>query len=161
VAKRRRLSLSVRLQPYEGTTLAEVVEWLNSMERDEMSRLLNDALVMAYLPYARKEVGETKDEIERCCWETQDRLMNHGFNMRQALRVAQPQFDKGSGMVMPSIPVLEQKNNSPTELNESPIEDDLKISYKSNESARSRALDLSNGSGSVSDVDAVFGDDDG
>jgi hypothetical protein len=160
VAKRRRLSLSVRLQPYEGTTLAEVVEWLNSMESSEMSRLLSEAIVMAYLPYARSAAGETLDEIERCCWETQDRLMNHGFNMRQALRVAQPQFGKGSGMVMPSTPVDRQKNNSPTDLNESPIEDELKISHKSNESARSFALDLSNGSGSVGDVDAVFGDDD-
>lgn len=92
MSKRKRVSLSIRLQPYSGTLLAEVVEWLNSHENDEKNNLIADAVVMAYLPYARasKEVSPT--EIERCCWETQNMLDKHGFNLRSSLQVSQPQW---------------------------------------------------------------------
>ena len=92
MSKRKRVSLSSRLQPYSGTLLAEVVEWLNSHENDEKNNLIADAVVMAYLPYARasKEVSPT--EIERCCWETQNMLDKHGFNLRQSLQISQPQW---------------------------------------------------------------------
>ena len=92
MSKKKRVSLSTRLQPYSGTLLAEVVEWLNSHENDEKNNLIADAVVMAYLPYARASQGVSKTEIERCCWETQNMLDKHGFNLRSSLRVAQPQW---------------------------------------------------------------------
>ena len=92
MSKRKRVSLSTRLQPYSGTLLAEVVEWLNEHENDEKNNLIADAVVMAYLPYARASQGVSKTEIERCCWETQNMLDKHGFNLRQSLQVSQPQW---------------------------------------------------------------------
>ena len=89
MSKRKRVSLSTRLQPYSGTLLAEVVEWLNSHENDEKNNLIADAVVMAYLPYARASQGVSETEIERCCWETQNMLDKHGFNLRSSLQVSQ------------------------------------------------------------------------
>ena len=92
MSKRKRVSLSTRLQPYSGTLLAEVVDWLNSHENDEKNNLIADAVVMAYLPYARASQDVSKTEIERCCWETQNLLDKHGFNLRSSLQVSQPQW---------------------------------------------------------------------
>ena len=89
MSKRKRVSLSTRLQPYSGTLLAEVVDWLNSHENDEKNNLIADAVVMAYLPYARASQGVSKAEIERCCWETQNMLDEHGFKLRSSLQVSQ------------------------------------------------------------------------
>jgi hypothetical protein len=165
VVKRKRKSLSIRLQPYEGTTLAEVVEWLNSMERDEMSRLLSEAIVMAYLPYARSAAGETRNEIERCCWESVDRYWGHGFNMRQALRVPQPQFSTGPSMVMPSIPVshVDRQSSNSSGANYSHISqfsESAESFHDRNHNDHLTESDIPDGEGSVADVDLVFGDDD-
>ena len=92
MSKKKRVSLSTRLQPYENTLLAEVVDWLNEHQNDEKNNLIADAVVMAYLPYARASQGVSKTEIERCCWETQNLLDKHGFNLRQSLQVSQPQW---------------------------------------------------------------------
>lgn len=92
MSKRKRVSLSTRLQPYENTLLAEVVDWLNTRERDDKNSLIADALTMAYLPYARANKNVSQSELERCCWETQDMLDKHGFNLRQSLQVSQPQW---------------------------------------------------------------------
>ena len=92
MTKRKRVSLSTRLQPYSGTLLAEVVEWLNSHENDEKNNLIASAVVMAYLPYARASEDVSKTELERCCWETQNMLDKHGFNLRQSLQISQPQW---------------------------------------------------------------------
>ena len=89
---RKRVSLSTRLQPYSGTLLAEVVEWLNSHENDEKNNLIAGAVVMAYLPYARASKDVAPTELERCCWETQNMLDKHGFNLRQSLQISQPQW---------------------------------------------------------------------
>lgn len=100
--QKKRLSLSVntRLQPYPNTLMAEVAEWLNSHETSQKNDLIAEALIMAYLPYARAKQGVSQMEIERCCWETQDRLDKHGFNLRQSLYVAQPQWHSAS---VPSV----------------------------------------------------------
>lgn len=97
MSKRKRVSLSVRLQPYADTLLAEVVDWLNSVETDEKNRLIADAIVMAYLPYARASQKVEASEIERCCWETQNMLDKHGFNLRQSLKIPQPQWYSSVG----------------------------------------------------------------
>ncbi len=92
MSKRKRVSLSIRLQPYSGTLLAEVVDWLNSHENDEKNRLIASAVTMAYLPYARASKDVAPTELERCCWETQNLLDKHGFNLRQSLQISQPQW---------------------------------------------------------------------
>lgn len=92
MSKKKRVSLSIRLQPYSGTLLAEVVEWLNEHENDEKNNLIASAVVMAYLPYARASQDVSQTELERCCWETQNMLDKHGFNLRSSLQVSQPQW---------------------------------------------------------------------
>ena len=114
MSKRKRVSLSTRLQPYSGTLLAEVVDWLNSKERDEKNNLIADAVVMAYLPYARASQDVSKTEIERCCWETQNLLDKHGFNLRQSLRVSQPQWHS---TVVPNVVAQNALNSQHTDSN--------------------------------------------
>ena len=60
--KRVRKSLSLRLQPYEGTPLAEVADYLNSLDKEEATRRIGEILVMAFLPYASKGNAECKTD---------------------------------------------------------------------------------------------------
>lgn len=120
---RKRVSLSTRLQPYSGTLLAEVVEWLNSHENDEKNNLIASAVVMAYLPYARASKDASTTELERCCWETQNMLDKHGFNLRQSLQVSQPQWHSAvmqRAVLTSGITTQPEKEgeNSTTELSE-------------------------------------------
>ena len=148
--KKSRVSLSVRLQPYSGTLLAEVASWLNSLERDEVNRLIAEAIIMAYLPYARAATGADQTEIERCCWETQDMLDKHGFNLRQALRVPQPQWHPN--YMMPSVV------RSPSRVETVGTKDEIvSDSVESSESIAPQSQ--IEGEGNVSDLDAIFGDD--
>lgn len=150
MSKKSRVSLSVRLQPYAGTLLAEVASWLNSQERDEVNRLIAEAIIMAYLPYARAATGADQTEIERCCWETQDMLDKHGFNLRQALRVSQPQWQ--TNYRIPSVVGF------PSRLETVGTKDE--IVSESVESSESNAPQSQiEGEGNVSDLDAIFGDD--
>ncbi|MGV2829337.1 hypothetical protein [Myxosarcina sp. GI1(2024)] len=132
MSKRKRVSLSTRLQPYSGTLLAEVVEWLNSHQNDEKNNLIADAVVMAYLPYARASQGVDSTEIERCCWETQNLLDKHGFNLRSSLRVSQPQWHSN---VMPTTVAHGSRNSQHTVNNSNPQieldEDDEELIPKS------------------------------
>lgn len=114
MSKRKRVSLSTRLQPYSGTLLAEVVEWLNEHQNDEKNNLIADAVIMAYLPYARASQGVSPTEVERCCWETQNLLDKHGFNLRQSLQVPQPQWHS---TVVP-IAVAQSRNDSQNTVND-------------------------------------------
>lgn len=51
--KRVRKSLSLRLQPYEGTPLAVVADYLNSLSKEEATNKVGELLVMTLLPYAK------------------------------------------------------------------------------------------------------------
>ena len=146
MSKKSRVSLSVRLQPYSGTLLAEVASWLNSLERDEVNRLIAEAIIMAYLPYARAATGAEPTEIERCCWETQDMLDKHGFNLRQALRVRRPQWQTNYMMPFPS---RLQTVGTKDEIVPDSVESSESIAPQSQ----------IEGEGNVSDLDAIFGDD--
>lgn len=145
MVKRKRVSLSVRLQPYSGTLMAEVASWLNSLERDEAKRMVEAALVMAYLPYARADSGADIAEIERCCWETQDLLDKHGFNLRQALQVSQPQW-RGQ----------EASRGEEALTLSSEVSAEVSEEEEGEESSPSSKIE---GIGSYRDVDALFGDD--
>ena len=114
MSKRKRVSLSTRLQPYSGTLLAEVVDWLNSHENDEKNNLIASAVVMAYLPYARASQDVSETEIERCCWETQNMLDKHGFNLRSSLRVSQQGWHS---TVVPSVVAQSSLNGRYTDSN--------------------------------------------
>jgi len=153
LSAKKRVSLSVRLQPYSESVLAEVVNWLNSLDKGEANRLIGEALLMAYLPYARAMAGEDREEIERCCWETTDRLNGHGFLMRQALRVAQPQFTEA----YLTRPVVVDSNYSEAVVNSNREKKTVSQSESPPPNPmQSRLSEL----GSASEVSSVFGDDD-
>ena len=121
MSKRKRVSLSIRLQPYSGTLLAEVVEWLNSHENDEKNNLIASAIVMAYLPYARASQNSSQTELERCCWETQNMLDKHGFNLRQSLQVSQQGWHS---TVVPTVVPTHGTTTQPEKKSLQELEDD-------------------------------------
>ena len=47
--KVKRPSFSLRLQPYDGSLLAEVVQYLNALDRSDAQRRVESVLVMALL----------------------------------------------------------------------------------------------------------------
>ena len=145
---KKRVSLSLRLQPYEGTLLAEVASWLNDLERDEAKKMVEAALVMAYLPYARADSGASRDELERCCWETQDLLDKHGFNLRSSLQVSQQAWLAHKNSVAPMREEITPTHNVGNEA----------ASLPSPESVDSPVSQIK-GQGTYRDVDALFGDD--
>lgn len=146
MVKRKRISLSVRLQPYSGTLMAEVASWLNSLERDETKRMVETALVMAYLPYARAADNADAKEIERCCWETQDLLDKHGFNLRQTLQVSQPGWQHHEPGRTEAASIKEELADAAS----SNVEDETEESFPESQIK---------GAGSHHDADALFGDD--
>lgn len=121
--RRKRLSLSIRLQPYEGDPLAEVAAWLNEMVSRDANRLIENALLMAFLAYARFDAGEyDEQEIRRACLECCDALDKHASKMRQAMRVEQPSrsvvttvgFDDGEESVVEEKDVPKPASSKPS-----------------------------------------------
>ncbi|MBD2248489.1 hypothetical protein [Nostoc sp. FACHB-888] len=151
-SKKKRKSLSLRLQPYEGDVLAEVVDYLNSLPKDEAQRKVADILVAAFLPVARFKSGNfTPEQIRFACWEAQDSLNKHGSYMRLAMGVEQPQFV----LSQPALTAPVVAVNAPA--------------YKSNvlespelegEAADSiRPASIVQGQASSQELDAIFGAD--
>ncbi len=146
-ARRKRVSLSLRLQPYEGDPMAEVAEYLNSRSKDEVNRKVADILVAALLPYARYDSGKyTPEQLRFACWESQDCLNKHGSNTRLALGVEQPQFVLPQQVALQS-PMMANDNNNNLKEN---TEENL-IEF--------RPSSLVQGKASSSDLGSIFGDD--
>ena len=90
-SKSTRPSFSVRLQPYEKSLLAEVVQYLNALERGDAKRQVENVLVMALLAQARLYDESCSDEERRrCCIEACDALDKHASMLRQLVGVAGP-----------------------------------------------------------------------
>ena len=89
--KSARASFSLRLQPYDGSLLAEVVNYLNSLDRAEANRRVEGVLVMALLAQARLyDPGCSETERRRCCIEACDALEKHASMLRQLVGVEMP-----------------------------------------------------------------------
>lgn len=101
--KRRRKSLSLRLQPYEGTPLAEVADYLNSLDRQEANQKAADVLAF-FLPYARKDSGESDEEVERAYWSAYAAIEKLFYLMAQELRVKLPQPQVNPAGYMMAVP---------------------------------------------------------
>lgn len=83
---RVRKSLSLRLQPYEGTPLAEVADYLNSLDKEEATRKIGEILVMAFLPYARLETNKpTSNKLNSAFLIARDMADKHFGVMALAL----------------------------------------------------------------------------
>ena len=89
--KGERRSFSLRLQPYDGSLLAEVVDYLNSGDRSDAQRQVEDVLVMCFLSKARL-YNEccSGEERRRACIESCDALEKHASNLRQLVGVEMP-----------------------------------------------------------------------
>jgi hypothetical protein len=151
-ARKKRVSLSLRLQPYDGDPMAEVVDYLNSLPKDEVNRKVADILVAALLPLARYHNGNyTPSQLRFACWESQDSLNKHGSNTRFALGVEQPQF------VLPQQAMLQSTmgaNDSIKVNNGKTIQDDLEDKL----TQKVRPNSLVKGKASSDDLDNIFGD---
>jgi hypothetical protein len=146
--RRKRVSLSLRLQPYEGDPMAEVADYLNSLPKDEVNRKVADILVAALLPIARYKCGEyTSEQLRFACWEAQDSLNKHGSNMRLALGVEQPQFVLPQQVTLQS-PMMANGNDN-NNLKENTEENLIEF----------RPTSLVQGKASSDDLSSIFGDD--
>jgi hypothetical protein len=133
--------------------LAEVVDYLNSLPKDEVNRKVADILVAAFLPIARYHSGEyTLEQLRIACWEAQDSLNKHGSHMRLALGVEQPQFVLPQATHFPPVTVNASTSASPsgktTFKEDTPEEAELELRPKA----------LVQGLASSQDVDSLFGD---
>lgn len=151
-ATRKRVSLSLRLQPYEGDTMAEVVEYLNSLPKDEVNRKVADILVAALLPYARFVSGNyTSEQLRFACWESQDSLNKHGSNMRLAMSVEQPQF------VLPQVTPQECVTvNAKTVAYNGKTTPESDTNHEVEQ--KKRPTSMVQGKASSQDLDSIFGD---
>ena len=158
--KKARKSLSLRLQPYQGTVLAEVVDYLNSLERDELSQQVGMALIMCFLPLARRSQGEdvSAEELRVCCLEACDALSKHASFLRQALRVPQPQFD--NPVVIAQAEKLPQGTANPSPSSQSPASQGAVSSsaVSQEDEPRQAPAPSIQGQGSAAEVAALFGE---
>ncbi len=153
-ARKKRFSLSLRLQPYEGDVLAEVVNYLNSLPKDEAQRKVADILVAAFLPVARYKAGKfTLEQLRFACWEAQDSLNKHGSNMRLAMGVEQPQFVLSQSVLPKSV--VGVNPNPPTNQNSTTDEPDSQASAPDS----NRPNSLVQGQASSQELDTIFGVD--
>lgn len=87
----KRESFTLRLQPYKGSPLASVVDYLESRETRDTKKLVTEILLMCFLPLARLEEGDrTPEELRRTCLESCDALEKHASYLRQVLGVEAP-----------------------------------------------------------------------
>ena len=85
------IPLILRFQPYEGDSMADIVKYLLSKSKDEINKQVTDILVPALLPYALYKIGNyTREQLSYLCWRSQEFLNNHGYYMRLALGIPEP-----------------------------------------------------------------------
>jgi hypothetical protein len=82
-----RKSLSIRLQPYEGTPMAEVADYLNDLDSGSALRKVEDLLVLGLLAYARLEQDTDAERLRLTAIECCDALEKHAATIRLAIGV--------------------------------------------------------------------------
>jgi hypothetical protein len=82
-----RKSLSIRLQPYEGTPMAEVADYLNDLDSATALRKVEDLLVLGLLAYARLEQDADAERLRLTVLECCDGLEKHAATIRLAISV--------------------------------------------------------------------------
>ena len=110
--KSRRRNFMLRLQPDDGTLLAEVVDWLQSIPLGERRQKVEEAFLILMLPYARKAKFEQgSEEIESCYWSTHNRVMQYLYMMQQTLEI------KSVGSIDPILSMLPGKREETQSVN--------------------------------------------
>jgi hypothetical protein len=88
VNKRQRKNYAMRLQPYEGSLLGEVVDYLNGLDRDEANRKIAEILTIAFLPLARYEQDLSERVLRSVTLESCNALSQHAHFLRQTIGVS-------------------------------------------------------------------------
>lgn len=88
VNKRQRKNYAMRLQPYEGSLLGEVVDYLNGLDRDEANRKIAEILTIAFLPLARYEQDLSERVLRSVTLESCNALSQHAHFLRQVVGVS-------------------------------------------------------------------------
>jgi len=86
-SKRGRKNLSLRLQPYEGTLLAEVVDYLNTLDKEEVNRRVTEILTISLLPLARYQRGVSEKVLRFSTLESCHALSQQAHFLRQVVGV--------------------------------------------------------------------------
>jgi hypothetical protein len=103
VSKKQRKNLTLRLQPYEGTVLGEVVDYLNELDKDDVNRRVAEILTICLLPLARYERGLSEQVVRFSTLESCNALAQHAHFLRQVV---------GVGVELPvELPVHQVKSN--------------------------------------------------
>lgn len=90
MAKKRR-NFTMRLQPPEDSLLAEVLDYFETMEREELNKSLTDLLIAAFLPLARFQKGTfSAEDLRVTCINSCDSLSRQAEYLRQVLGVNHP-----------------------------------------------------------------------
>ncbi|PZO11456.1 MAG: hypothetical protein DCF25_19375 [Leptolyngbya foveolarum] len=152
--KSARPSFSLRLQPYEGSLLSEVVRYLNSLERNDAQRQVESVLVMALLAQARLyDESCSAEERRRCCIEACDALEKHASNLRQLVGVELPVAARLIAPPFEAAMIAEQRNT--------PIQAHMKIDdeFEDDEvEGRSPPKSKIESQVAAGDVNSLFGD---
>ena len=150
--KAARPSFTVRLQPYDKSLLAEVVQYLTSLERSDAQRRVENVLVMALLAQARLyDETHSEEERRRCCIEACDALEKHASNLRQLVGVEMPVPVRS--IVQPYEAVAAEQRGHPIQATvqmDDEIEDD--------EEGRSPPKSRIESQASAGEVNSLFGD---
>lgn len=81
-AKKKRKSLSLpRFQPMEGTPMAVIADYFNSLEATEAKRLLEEMLVMYFLPRAQSRLGGVSPQQVRSSYLISRRMAESHFGI--------------------------------------------------------------------------------
>lgn len=81
-AKKKRKSLSLpRFQPMDGTPMAVIADYFNSLETAEAKRLLEEMLVMYFLPRAQCRLGGFSPQQVRCSYLISRRMAESHFGI--------------------------------------------------------------------------------
>jgi hypothetical protein len=114
-----RKSLSIRLQPYEGTPMAEVTDYLNDLDSGTALRKVEDLLVLGLLAYARLEQDTDAERLRLTALECCDGLEKHAATIRLAIGV-----EPAGHLEKPPVrkPELDVANFAATSIEEPPPE---------------------------------------
>jgi hypothetical protein len=101
-SKRGRKNLSLRLQPYEGTLLAEVVDYLNTLDKEEVNRKVAEILTISLLPLARYERGVSERVLRFSTLESCHALSQQAHFLRQTVGV-EVELPLEGAVLMPAV----------------------------------------------------------
>ena len=154
VESKSRKSFTLRLQPYEGTIIAEVVDYLNSLDNQEINQTIIHILIMTLLPLARQQSRKhSTEELRLTCLEACDALNKHASYLRQVLQVSQPQFDSVYLMLNNSVGAGSVNPTKVVESNQSSV-----VSPKPSSTRKEKTQESTNVEKVRTEIDDIFGD---